>query len=229
MPIPIPGSIQDGLLTFEAEGNEGGRYHSRRLHVPDERSGITIGRGYDLKSKDPSQIFRDLTSVGIDSTQAQVLSRGVRLAGSAARNFIRENHLTDFELTPQQQLDLFKITYTHEKNEARRLCIKDDVTAEYRAACKWDELHPAIRVILVDLKFRGDYTPFTRIAIQTAVANNDLEGFYEAMSDWDYWQNRAQRTNPSGTVTSSSRVRVPRERFEMRRRYLEKQVMEQQH
>jgi len=229
MPIPKPGSIKDGLLTFEAEGNEGGAYHSRRLHVPSESSGITIGRGYDLKGKDQLQTLRDLTSIGIEREQAQVLSRGVRLSGNDARRFIAQHHLTNFELTPQQQLDLFKITYTHEKHEARRLCIKDDVTAEYRAACKWDELHPAIRVILVDLKFRGDYTPSTRIAIQTAVANNDLEGLYEVMSDWDYWQNRVRRTNPSGTVTSSSRVRVPRERFEMRRRYLEKQVMEPQH
>ncbi len=34
-----------GRLTFEAEGNEKGPYHSRILHVPSPFSGPTLGRG----------------------------------------------------------------------------------------------------------------------------------------------------------------------------------------
>ncbi|MEX0729512.1 MAG: hypothetical protein WED00_03675 [Aquisalimonadaceae bacterium] len=40
---------QKGLLTFEAEGTEGGRFHSRHLHVPSGMSGLTLGRGYDFR------------------------------------------------------------------------------------------------------------------------------------------------------------------------------------
>jgi hypothetical protein len=38
-----------GLLTWGAEGTEGGRFHSRVLQFPPGASGLTLGRGYDMK------------------------------------------------------------------------------------------------------------------------------------------------------------------------------------
>ena len=31
-----------GIVTWDSEGSEGGRFHSRRLHVPSDTSGLTI-------------------------------------------------------------------------------------------------------------------------------------------------------------------------------------------
>jgi hypothetical protein len=44
--IPVPAR---GRLTFDAEGQEGGPWHSRHFHVPDATSGLIIGRGYDSR------------------------------------------------------------------------------------------------------------------------------------------------------------------------------------
>ena len=49
-------TITKGLLTYKAMGMEGGDFHSRKLHVPSDRSGLTIGRGYDMKEKSSYKI-----------------------------------------------------------------------------------------------------------------------------------------------------------------------------
>jgi hypothetical protein len=43
--------VERGQITFDLEGLEspGSRYHSRKAHHPTPISGVTIGRGYDLK------------------------------------------------------------------------------------------------------------------------------------------------------------------------------------
>ena len=83
--------VENGLLTFDAEGNDNprSRYFSRRLHVPSEWSGITVGRGYDIKYKKKYAVFRDLTRVGIASWAADKISGGVGKSGSSARKYIR--------------------------------------------------------------------------------------------------------------------------------------------
>lgn len=58
-------------MTFDAEGQEGGAYHSRKPHVPDSNSGLTIGRGYDIKQKTEAKITRDFTDCGISTEIAK--------------------------------------------------------------------------------------------------------------------------------------------------------------
>lgn len=59
-----------GLLTWEAEGREGGRYHSRILHVPSASSGLTVGRGYDLRERSRAEVTQHLTASGVDAGMA---------------------------------------------------------------------------------------------------------------------------------------------------------------
>ena len=73
-----------GKLTFDAEGSEGGQFHSRKLHVPSMVSGLTIGRGYDMKKKSPAKIIQDLTAAGIDKKDAAILSKASGLSGQSA-------------------------------------------------------------------------------------------------------------------------------------------------
>jgi len=50
----------EGGLTFDAEGQERrGRYFSRVAHVPGPWSGVTIGRGYDLKYRKADEVVND--------------------------------------------------------------------------------------------------------------------------------------------------------------------------
>ena len=83
--------VVKGQVTFDSEGNDNpnSRYFSRKLHVPSSASGLTLGRGYDMKHKGRRQIVIDLTKAGIDGATARTLSKASGLKGRSARNFIR--------------------------------------------------------------------------------------------------------------------------------------------
>ncbi len=197
--IPKPTA---GRLTFDAEGQEGGRYHSRRLHVPSASSGLTIGRGYDMKHRTKAEIRDHLTDAGVPPETAALISQAARLSGGAAEEFIAENHLEAFEISPDAQLHLFDVVYRELAADARRLATKPDVVAAY-GATDWDVLDPVIKDVLVDLRFRGDYTPTSRRFLQTHVAANDLPGFAARVTDRGNWPN------------------VPQDRFDRRRAFVE--------
>lgn len=177
-----------GVLTFDAEGQEGGPYHSRKLHVPSDSSGLTIGRGYDMKERSAAQILRDLVAAGVPKADATAISKAAGLSGKAARDFIAENDLAGFEITSDAQLRLFETTYASQEAEVVRICSKDDVVETY-GATDWGKTHPAIRDLVVDLKFRGDYTGKSRKIIQPHIVANDLDKVLEVMSDKDNWNN----------------------------------------
>lgn len=180
-----------GQLTFDAEGLEapGTLSHSRVLHVPSDASGLTIGRGYDMKLKTPTQIIEDLTAIDISPEYAKVISnagtynKDITLSGDAAKSFIRNNNLTKFEITPKQQYQLFIKTYPWYMEEAKRLATKDDVNEKYKeyGLTDWTKLDPTIKELLVDLLYRGDNSPEMREIFQKYVIKNDLKGFRDAI------------------------------------------------
>ena len=188
-----------GKVTFESEGAEGGPFHSRILHVPSPTSGLTIGRGYDMKMKGAVKISRDLMAAGITQKDAAQLSKAAGLSGAAAKAFIIAHKLEKYEITQQQQVKLFDISYKEEEAETKRLCVKADVEAKY-GKCNWLTLDSAIKQILVDLKFRGDYTGGTRKFLQKHVVANDTREFLKALSDRSNWL----------------LLRVPQDRFQRR-------------
>jgi hypothetical protein len=201
--MEIDASVPEtGRITWDSEGAEGGRFHSRVLHVPTATSGLTIGRGYDMKLKKPTQILADLMKAGVSQADAEKVSRAAGLEGDLARKFIKENDLQNFEISPSTQKTLFRITYEAEASEAKRISTKEDVRKKY-GDCDWDQLDPVVRDLVVDLKFRGDYTPVSRARIQRLIARNDVEGLARDVGSSANWPN------------------VPRDRFERRKKALE--------
>ena len=197
--IPLP---TRGRLTFDAEGQEGGTWHSRHFHVPGDWSGLTIGRGYDMKMRSRSEVRDDMIAAGVAPETAALISQAAGLAGKAADEFMEENGLEDFEISPEGQLALFELEFARQEADTRRLATKADVTRAY-GATDWDTLNDTIREVLVDLRFRGDYTPRSRRIIQACVARNDLAEFTALMADRDNWPN------------------VPPDRFDRRKKYCE--------
>jgi hypothetical protein len=179
-----------GLLTWESEGREDVHYthplFSRKLHHPSPNSGVTIGRGYDMKEKMPSQIIEDLTSSWVDENTAQQMAKGFHLDGIRADHFVRENR--NLIISPQSQLQLFYISYAFEEKKVKDICAKRETSTKY-GDVNWDSLHQGIKEMLVDLKFRGDYTPEIRTHIQQYVAQNNLEEFSKIICDKKYWSN----------------------------------------
>lgn len=175
-----------GVVTWASEGQEGGRYHSRKLHVPSPSSGLTLGRGYDCYRKSPSKIKSDLMLCGLGAREAELLGRASGLSGTAAAQFIIDNDLLDFQISPSQQKALFKVSYDEQATEARRICEKPDVKELY-GETDWEKIHHVIREITIDLKFRGDYTRSSRKLIQTCIAGNDLVAFTRQLKDRSKW------------------------------------------
>lgn len=190
-----------GRLTWDAEGQEGGRYHSRILHVPSGSSGLTVGRGYDLRERSRVAAQQHFASAGLDASRASVVSGAVRKRGQAAKAFVLDNDLLDFEITPAMQHTLFEIVYDEMDQDVRRICAKQDVVTAY-GAVDWSRLDSRIRDVLVDLRFRGDYTGKTRRFIQGSVTRNDLKAFSYALADQSNWTD------------------VPADRFRRRHQYL---------
>lgn len=197
--LPVP---ERGRLTFDAEGQEGGPWHSRHFHVPSAASGLTIGRGYDMKLRSKSDVRDDLIAAGEDPAIAALISQAAGLKGEEAEEFIAENDLEDFELSKEGQVVLFDIEYAKQEADTRRLATKADVTRAY-GATDWDALDGTIKEVLIDLRFRGDYTPRSRRFIQRCVASNDLSEFARLMADRELW------------------FAVPQDRFERRRDWCE--------
>jgi peptidoglycan hydrolase-like protein with peptidoglycan-binding domain len=197
---------KEGSVTFNSEGTEGGRYHSRVLHVPSSSSGLTIGRGYDMATKNAAKIAADLSGSGVDSKSVNVIKTAAGLKGAGARKFIVEHDLLDFHITPAAQKTLFEGTYADEAKETKRICTSKAVEKLY-GKCDWDKLDTRIKQMLVDLKYRGDYTSTTRKKIQKHVAKNDFAKFKKEMLDSGYWE---------GTHG------VPKDRFKLRKEFLEK-------
>lgn len=192
-----------GSVTWEAEGSEGGRYHSRKLHVPSPSSGLTIGRGYDMYRKNQAKIKGDMIAAGLTSARADTLAKAAGLSGQVAEQFIIDCDLLDFQVSPLQQKALFEITYKSEAEEVKRICEKADVVKLY-GRTNWPALHAAIKDITIDLKFRGDYTGTSRKLIQKSISNNDLEEFRKQLKQQSNWRD------------------VPADRFSRRVAYLDK-------
>lgn len=179
-------AITQGQLTYDAEGNEGGPYHSRVLHVPSGSSGLTIGRGYDMKEKSASQIETDLVNAGVEADVAALISTASGLSGDGAKAFIDDNDLAEFEISMAAQESLFEVIYAAITKDVRRICDKADCVAAY-GAVDWDGLDEKIKDVMIDLRYRGDYTPASRKRIQKLVSRNDLEAFTEDLVNRDAW------------------------------------------
>jgi len=177
-----------GVLTWDAEGTEGGRFHSRSFHVPSERSGLTIGRGYDMREKTASQISGHLIQAGISCEVAHVISLAAGKMGKDAKLFIIENDLLDYEISAKAQLKLFEIVYKEMEADVKKICNKSITTKTY-GKTDWSTLNVKIKNVLIDLRFRGDYHPASRKFLQKHVANNDLALFKDEIKKDANWTN----------------------------------------
>lgn len=159
-----------------------------------------------MKERSRNEIVSDLTAAGIVMSKARRFARTRGMRGKQARDFIAEKGLGKMTITPKEQKALFLLTYRELEGDVIRICGKGDVVEKY-GSLVWDTLAPAIRDVLVDLRYRGDYTGATREKVQPAAVKNSVSAFREALSDEDYWV--GQRG-------------VPRDRFRRRRKYLQR-------
>lgn len=181
-----PLKVDKGQITFDAEGNNDStsRYYSRRAHWPGGPSGVTIGRGYDLGNRGSKNLIKEeLTSVGIDYSK---FSGAIGLQGEEAQEWLDDNKDSLPEITAEQQQTLFTMTYATIESDVKRISTKEDVVEKY-GEVDFEKLDPTIRDIIVDLRYRGDYSGTTRKYVQEPMVKNDLQALYEVMKDKSKW------------------------------------------
>jgi hypothetical protein len=182
--------VPKGQQTFDSEGKEnpGGKNHSRVAHWPGGSSGVTLGRGYDMKNRKPAAVERDLIGAGVPADVAKQYSAGGGLPPSQAKTWVANNAGSIPEISPSAQKRLFMKTYDFEEGEVERISGKADTVDEYGATC-WKNLDPKIKQGATDLKFRGDYNTNSRTFLQKHIANNDVEGFANEIRNKSNWPN----------------------------------------
>lgn len=181
-----------GLLAWEAEGVEGGPFHSRKLHIPTDRSGLTIGRGYDCAEREFNEVVKDLIAAGVPGHTALTLAQAVKLRGEDAHYFVIRHDMLDWEISLEAQVKLFERIYPEYERRAKRQY--DLATKELKnsreieeSSPAWPELKQKIRDVLVDLSYRGDYTQGNRQKVFKAVRLNDEKTAFAFFSDYKNW------------------------------------------
>ncbi len=188
-------TVERGQLTFDVEGNDiddPGHplhiYFSRKVHWPGGASGITIGRGYDLGQNKNAET--DLASANIPEPLYSWLIGAMGLQGQTARNYIKaaSPEIKRFSISRKQQHELFKPVYELMEREVLRVSGKADTTDKY-GVLDWPSTHPAIKDLIVDLKYRGDYDTRARALLQRHLTNNDIEKLYSVIVAPSNWPN----------------------------------------
>ena len=193
-------TVPKGQLTFDAEGNDNkdSPYFSRHIHWPGGVSGVTIGRGYDLgQQNDPSS---DFDSIELSQPLNNWLVESKGFSGLDAKNRYKsaDNNIRSYEITRKQQYDLFVITYNRLEADVKRICQKVDTIRMYHPNPNttpeqaWDDIPEKIKEVLVDLRYRGDYTPHARSLIQRYAYSGDLSLFGTVLSNKTMWPNVPQ-------------------------------------
>ncbi len=204
-------TVPKGQLTFDAEGNdvEGDLYFSRVIHWPGNNSGITIGRGYDLGQQE--RVLSELNDARVDPELVSWLVSAQGLKGNDAHDFYNQipNNIRYKGITRKQQYMLFNYTYKLMEKDVARICMKIDTLKAYHfdssisPSDAWDSIPQIIKDVLIDLRYRGDYTPKSRRIIQRSSYKGDIDEFKKIISTKENW------------------VNVPHDRFERRKMYVE--------
>ncbi|WP_248807352.1 pesticin C-terminus-like muramidase [Pseudomonas sp. MWU13-2100] len=187
-----------GQLTFDAEGNDYSApnhplhmYFSRVAHWPGGVSGVTIGRGYDLGQRPNPQ--EDLTSAGVQEPLLSWLVGAKGLQGQSAENYLHAAPLSmrKLEITRKQQYMLFSPIYEYMKGRVISISAQQFNKNTY-GVLSWDGVTPKIRDVVIDLIYRGDYTPSSRELIQGSFVGSDLTEFKAKISNQSNWSNVPQ-------------------------------------
>ncbi|MEB0043693.1 MULTISPECIES: hypothetical protein [unclassified Pseudomonas] len=188
-------TVPHGQLTFDVEGNDAAdpanglhRYFSRKIHWPGGASGITIGRGYDLGQRPNPEI--DLVSAGISEPLLGWLLGAKGLSGQAAQAYLggATAGIKNSVISRKQQYELFLPVYDEMKKNVLRISSDKRLLSDY-GSLDWNNTHPKIQDVTVDLIYRGDYTAPSRAYIQRSIVENNFPAFCQIIRDRSRWPN----------------------------------------
>ncbi|MEH5010265.1 peptidoglycan-binding protein [Phytobacter diazotrophicus] len=197
-----PLNVKEGQITFDAEGKDyitavepfrqpkHIRQFSRILHWPEGDSGVTIGRGYDMKKRSAGRILTEMRQSGIEEYRAIICSKAAGLYGRNAFKFVKDYGPLVGEITHIQQIQLFDISYS-EKREYAKFFYKQ-TSLDIGNDILWEQLDLKIRDVIVDIFFQGvhDVTGLIKSAIKGRI---ELINYIKADSIYMSYESNRQR------------------------------------
>ena len=190
-----------GELTFRAEGAT--LEETRWIHWPGtDKSGVTIGRGYDLGERDSVSVIQDLIDAGIPQDQAEAIGAAAGLKGEAAGVFVVHNRDSIGPITLVQQKALFDLVYpgyvtqTQSNYEYHRY-YDEGVLLQEPLGLPWDSLHWAIQDVLVDFVYQGygKMEPGYHRPLRAGMNNrfDELINYIDTTEEMSAWEPGRQR------------------------------------
>lgn len=182
--------LESGQLTALGEGSD---ELTKYIHWPDtSASGVTLGKGYDIGSRTPDQVIKELTAAGMDKAQAIKISKGAGLKGNAARDFVQANKQSVGIISNPVQKKLLAMLMVVYESKAKSAATSTTADAQNTNARgrevregvpagtyvmteqEWNNLHPALVELLTDMIYQGGYYRYDRIAkINKILKDND--------------------------------------------------------
>lgn len=184
--------VSQGQFTFDNEGLDyrtatvpfrttPGPWFSRVLHWPGGRSGVTLGRGFDMKLRSTGEIHSMLRQAGLEEHKAVICSRAAGLSGRAAQQFVTVFGPMVGEITHQQQIQLFEIVYPRYVSLAKSYYIKYTQKLQVIPdAISWEAMDQKIKDVYIDIVYQGvdEITLLVKV-----VAGNDKDEFKKFISN----------------------------------------------
>lgn len=193
-------------LTFNNEGqskDEDKPFYTLKAHHPDTNSGVTIGKGYDMKHRSENEIKQHLKAAGVNDENASKLAKGAGKIGKEANDFIATDDVKDIRLTNEQEIALFNVVYLEAQKDVERICSKPDINKVY-GTCDWSQIDSGIKAFAIDLRFRGDYSGSDgfneRANIQKAIQTNDYDTLITVASDKTKWKGNLDNNRFSARI-----------------------------
>lgn len=186
--------VPAGQVTFDAEGNDtpGNRYYSRVLHWPGGASGVTLGRGYDMKERTQSQVLQDLLAAGVDTESARRFSGGAGLSGTSAQQFVSTHRDAYGEIDCDAQKRLFTdVTYPVYVGMAKRRY--EGAAAGNASIPAWDNLDGKVRDIAVDLTYQQGSIWNRQMPYITSNDRESLARYIESTPELSQYENGRNR------------------------------------
>ena len=149
-------------------------------------SGLTIGRGYDMKFRAVNSSSKQMTDAESRRSSAESPCRRAKLRRCGTRLREKDQAAGD---TPAQQRPLFHHLYA-EIEECPQPAPAPD--REQIWSSRSGRTHPTIRDLQIDLRYRGDYTAKTRDG-SAACCEERFKKLAQFLADREQWAQCARR------------------------------------
>ena len=168
-PATNPTAASNYDFTFDREiSHQNDR--SLRPHVPNsDKSGVTLGPGYDMGQRQAAAIIRDLTAAGVDETIARQIADAHGKTGAEARLWTarwHQNHPA-LVLTREQEKALFYNVLVPEYSQRIRTHLQQKYNRD------WDTLSDTQKAMLFDVQYNPGLPSFPKFT--QAVLDEDWQ------------------------------------------------------